>query len=40
MAVSLELVGAVQGSEELVGENCSSVVVSCCCQKLVAEAWV
>jgi hypothetical protein len=29
---------AVQGSEELVGENYSSVVVSCCCYKLVAEA--
>jgi hypothetical protein len=33
-------VSAVQESEELVGElkNCSSVVVSCCCYKLVAEA--
>jgi hypothetical protein len=33
---------AVQGSEELDGEleNCSSVVVSCCCYKLVDEAWV
>jgi hypothetical protein len=32
---------AVQGSEELVGEqseNWGSVVVSCCCEKLVAEA--
>jgi hypothetical protein len=43
MAASLG-VSAVQGSEELVGElvrrseGCSSVTVSCCCYKLVAEA--